>query len=246
MPIKINKPTKSKPFLKALIYSEQGDGKTTLAASCKGMPDFDEVLLINIDKGDLSIRNAGIDWARIGIDENGISTKSIIKDLEDIVFSIVARKPGFEKYKTIIVDTLTELQTQDLEDIAGHKERISQPDYGQDTKKLRKICSLIRDVPLNVILTAQVKKIYEGPPDALKLTEIRPALTESAAKAFMEAVDHVWFLYVNPDKKRIMVTNKQGVVKAKTRNADFQALLGDKLESPTMVGIYDKLLKAMG
>lgn len=244
MPIAISKLSKKKPF-KALIYSEQGDGKTTFAASCKGLPDFDEVLLVNIDKGDLSISDLDIDQARIGIDpETGLSTKTIVKDLEDLVFQILGKKNGLGKYKTLIIDTLTELQTQDLEDIAGAKDQISQPDYGKDTKKLRKICSLIRDVPLNIILTAQVRKVYEGQENP-KLVEIRPSMTESAAKAFMEAVDYVWFLYVDPTGKRQLVTKKTGVVKAKSRGKKFQEIIGEKVENPNLPELYAKLQKVM-
>lgn len=245
MSIKLYKTTKAKPFLKALIYSEQGVGKTSLAISGKGHPDLDDILVINVDKGELSIRDHDVVFADIGKDEHGISTKTIVKDLEDIIFAILTKKQGYGNFKTIVIDTLTELQNQDMEDIAGSKEAATLPDYGKDTKKLKRICTLVRDVPLNIIITAQVKKMMDGPTlETQKITEIRPMLTSSVGDAIMAAVNFVWYLYVDPKGKRQLVTKNLGVVRGKTRNPKFQELLGDKVEDPNLTTIYNQLLKA--
>lgn len=244
MAIQITK-TKSKPYMKLLVYSDQGIGKTTFAVSGKGHPELDEILLVNIDKGELSIEDKNIDKASIGTNPDGTSSKSIVKDLEDIIFAIVSKKPGFEKYKTIVVDTITELQAKDLEDIADGKDQFSQLIYGKDTKKIKRLCGLIRDCPLNIILTAQVKRIIDGPtPETKKLVEIRPDITASACDSLMAAVNFVWYLYVPADtKKRTLVTKNLGIVRGKTRNDKFQQLITEKVEDPNLADLYTKLLK---
>jgi hypothetical protein len=243
MAVQISK-GKSKAYVKLLVYSDQGIGKTTFAVSGKGHPEIDEILLVNIDKGELSIEDKNIDMATIGLKEDGSSSKSIVKDLEDVIFAIVAKKPGFEKYKTVVIDTITELQARDLEDLSEGKDQFSQLIYGKSTKKVKRLCALIRDAPLNIILTAQVKRIYEGPPDAKKLVEIRPDVTASACDAIMAAVNFVWYLYVPAEsKKRTMVTKNMGIVRGKTRSAEFQNIIGEKLEDPNLADLYTKLLK---
>lgn len=236
---------RSKPYLKAIIYSDQGIGKTTLAVSGNKHPELAETLLVNIDKGDLSIDGMNIDMATIGTDASGASTKSIVKDLMDIVIACLTKKPGFEKYKTIVVDTITELQAKDLEDISNGREMLTQQDYGKSTKKLKAFCALIRDAPINIILTAQVRRVMDGPQEAKKLTEIRPDITEAACNSIMAAVNFVWFLYVpEATKERTLITKNTGVVRGKTRNEKFQTLIGEKVERPNLAEIYDKLLKA--
>jgi phage nucleotide-binding protein len=237
---------KSKPYIKAVIYADQGIGKTTLSVSGKGHPDLDEILLVNIDKGELSIDGMDIATATIGTDEKGVSTKSIVKDLEDVIYAILNKKPGFEKFKTVVVDTISELQSKDLEDVSGGREIFTQQDYGKSTKKLKKLCALIRDVPLNIILTAQVKRIYDGAEkENRKLVEIRPDITESAGNAIMAAVNFVWYLYVpEATKERTLITKNMGIVRGKTRNPKFQEMLGDKVEKPNLASMYEKLLKA--
>lgn len=245
MTIKLYKQARSKPNFKALIYAKPGMGKTTLAASAADHPDFNDVLFINIDKGSLSIAERDITFAQIGIDEDGKSTNNIVKELEDILFKIVAKQSGYEKFKTVIIDSATELQGRNLEDISKGKEQITQPDYGKDSKALKKIASCLRDMPLNVIITALAKSTFSGKDDNKVLTEVAPALTASVSEALQAAVDFVWYLGLDKDAKRIMLTKQTGVIRAKTRNAKYQELLGDKVEDPTIPELYAKLLKAV-
>lgn len=239
------KQSKQKPYLKALIYAKPGLGKTTLAASCLDHPELNDVLFINIDKGLLSIADREVTVAEIGIDESGVSTGNIVKELEDILFKIVAKQPEYAKFKTVVIDSATELQVHNLEDISKGKNQITQPDYGKDSKALKKVASALRDMPLNVIITALAKSRFDGPEDAKKLVEIGPALTASVSEALMAAVNFVWYLGLDPKSgNRILLTREMGVIRAKTRNQKFQEMIGDKIENPNLAVLYTKLLEA--
>jgi phage nucleotide-binding protein len=241
--------TKSKQFLKALIYSDPGVGKTTLAATANQHPDLKQTLLVNIDKGDLSLEDESlkVDKVTIGVDDNGISTKSIITDLETVLINVSTKKPGWDKYSTVIVDTVTHLQEKDLLDIAAGKDLFSQQDYNKSTTKIKKLCAIIRDAQCHIILTAQVSRVYEGDkPENRKLVQIRPDITAKASDALQQAVNFVWFLTREKDSPdRALYTAPQGIIRAKTRNGKFAELLGQKIVKPSIPDIYNKMLKAM-
>lgn len=255
--MKIYSLKKELPKINALIYGDPGAGKTLLAAGAADIPEMRDVLLVNIEGGTLTIRSKdNIHAVDIGRDENGKPTGNTIKELEDITWNILTNQHGMGRFKTVIIDSVTELQTQDLEDLVTEANKknsnrsiddISLHEYKRDGARLKRIFRHLRDAPINLIVTALPKKIVDDPKaEKPRVVEVRPSLTQSVALSLMGYVDFVWFLYKEEQgNKRFMLTQDLGPVKAKTRNQKFHEAIGQKVENPTLPALYEQLLKAM-
>lgn len=237
-----------KPKVKLLLYGGPGRGKTFFAAEAQGNPDLADVLFVNIEGGLLTVSDRDVTAIDIGKNDDGSSNHNIIGDLEKVVWALATKQPGYDTVKTVVVDSVSELQTRDLEDLVKNagKHDIDvreQRDYGIDTNRLKRVLRQLKDLNLNVIFTAIYKEITN---DSGKVIEICPALTDKVKEALMAYVDFVWYLYTEgegKDQKRILLTEQKGLFRAKTRNKAFYELIGQKIENPKFSELYAKLCK---
>jgi hypothetical protein len=260
--MKIRKSGSQEPAIKALVYGKQGVGKTTFAGSANEHPELGDVLFLDIEGGMLSVQGKNLDYVTIGRNDDGSSNHNTLGDVEKVVWNCITKQPGFEKIKTLIVDSLTDLQSRDIDDILHEIKRkkpdkdvefISQDIYAKCGVRMKKAFRLLRDSPLNVIFTALEKQVLDDSGEKPKLIEIRPNLTASVCDSIMGITDFNWYFYTDPDKNIIMVTRDLGVVRAKTRNETFQNMLGDKFkvydaktkENFAVPYVYNKLKEAI-
>lgn len=227
-----------------LVYGYQGSGKTMLAASAQDHEELSNVLFLNIEGGLMSVANRE--------DILAIDIKST-EHIQDIFRVLVGGGEELKGVNTVVIDSVTELQTMNLEEIArtrsSNKDMITREDYMKSTTMLKRLLRLYRDLPLNVIYTAIPKAITpnqgEGAP-----TEIRPSLTASLCDSVMGYVDLVWYLYATEKvieegetKSKVTVrrllTQERGIYRGKTRDPEFAERLGPMVEDPNLPEIYD-------
>lgn len=244
--IRLQKNKKQMVPLKALIYGKPGVGKTQLAATAIDAPTLKEVLFVNVEGGLLTIQDKDFIIADIGKDSNGVLTKSSVEDLSEIVFKILTKQPGYVDIKTIVLDSATELQARNIEDVWDRDKSPGIPgikDYGKDSYIMKKLFRQLRDSPLNIIITALEKEQTEGELGKPQtLIDIRPALTDSVGEMLMSYVDFVWRMY-EKDGVRKLLTVPKGKYRAKTRNANFLKEIGEIIENPNLSEIHAKLIK---
>lgn len=194
--------------MKICIYGPQGAGKTTFAAMAQDHPDMKDVLFLDCEGGLMSVVSRGdIHYERIR------STGQ----LEEIFWKVANGDPEYQRFKTFVIDSVTELQAVNIEEVVSEsieKERrrrrqqdidrsIDEPhlkDYGKSTIRLRRILRWYKNLPVNIILTALPKYVYpprkEGQQeDDRQPTEVRPDVTDKLGNALMGLVDCVWYLY---------------------------------------------------
>lgn len=252
---------------KILLYGDSGAGKTTLVASAQDVPEMADVLVCDADGGSKTLETRG--------DISGAQTRTA-KDVEEVAWLIAQKKPEVASIKTLVVDGCTELQQKDLADLAAlaakdprnakRKEEGKTPrdedtlevqDWMKNKSRMLRLLRMCRDLDVNVIFTAWAKYVFPKKPngqsgqDKTKKPEtVAPDFAmDAVSTAIRGAVDDVWFLYVNGNGTRSLVTNEYGSVKAKTRNEAFAAKLGSHvngtfipvIENPTfpqIVALY--------
>lgn len=258
-PLEMYRVAPEAPRIRALLYSEPGAGKTTLAAQAQDHQEMSPVLFANVEGGLLSIAHRK--------DIHAVD----IRNTDELyrLYRQIKNKDGmFADISTLVIDSMTELQTQNLDEIVSTamesgkaKDRnresydeIWQEDYGVSTVQLARLIRWFRGLDINLILTAHAKFVYPPSGNSRKAAELQqaepvavlPMLTQKLCKTVMGIVDYVWYLQYDPETdKRYMLTRPDGIYQAKTRGPKFQKLLGNIVENPTMPEVYDLLVKSL-
>ncbi len=130
-------------YAKVVLYGPPGSGKTTMGAT------FPAVLFLSAESGLLSIRDKAID----------VWTITCWEDLEE-AFEYLRKSD--HQYKSVVIDSLTEVQKKLHEHIVhkfpgkrrDYEDLMSQSDWGYAIDRMRKMCRAFRDLPMNVVFIA--------------------------------------------------------------------------------------------
>lgn len=188
------------------IYGRAGSGKTTLAST---FPK--PLLLLDInDRGTDSISDVK------GVDVMEIKTED---DLEDVYYFL---KEGKHKYRTVVFDTITELQKIIVNAVGSNKKNKEAGDWGSMTRKqwgevsgtMNKWISDFRDLPLETVFIAQERVRGSGDEegDDNQITpEVGPAVMPSIATTLNAAVNVVGNCFIRSRRKTKEVRGKKVV-----------------------------------
>jgi AAA domain len=211
--------------VKAVIYGESGAGKTTLASTIgKGC------LVVSAEAGLLTLRDAGIDYVDISIDDAGnpITDPSLrLQRLSDVFKWLHAgcpddkNKPTFA-YTSIFVDGLTEIGELMVEVLNKQfpDRKDSFPMWGEYSKRMRSIVKSFRDLPYNVFMTC----VAESDVDENKRRFMGFQLSGSISKKLPQYFDEVFYLYVDGEGKRSLITNKTDALICKDRSGKLSSM----------------------
>lgn len=235
-----------------LLYGPQGVGKTTLAASAQEHPALGPVLLVNFEGGTLSLVSRG--------DIDAIDINSI-DEVDELFWLLRNKTDGFEQYKTIILDSGSEMQTLALEDTARaeiekarrqgkNTERtiddMELQTYGKSGAQLSRIFRWFRDLPINTIVTALPKFTYPAGANTKTGTPslVVPFFTDKLGTQIMGYMDFVWYMGDDGSGRKYILTRDQGPYRAKTRGFNFANALGAIHSDPWLPNIYEMLLES--
>lgn len=232
--------------LKLLIHSDPGIGKTFLIGTAADDENLRPILFIDTEGGALTIRNKM---------QKGVLDVVRVTSYSDMVKLITWLRRGTHPYKTIAIDSLTEMQKIIMADIMrqGAIKDNKDPDipemrdWGKNSERVRKIVRAFRDLPdVHVIFTTLSVDIKD---DRTGLVTTKPALPGQLRNEVPGYIDVVGWLHVvvseekTDDKKRQKVLTRQ-IMFQPARNVlvkDRSASLGTIMVNPTLGDIVKKI-----
>ncbi len=183
-------------FIKALIFWKPGSWKTTFASTAP------KPLFLSAEGGLLSIADKSPDAVII----------QTLKDLQDAHHYL---KTTNHPYKTVVIDSITEINEIVKAEIEKKNGRyIRKDDWGEVLTKIKRIIRDFRDLPMHCIFLAQeaVEK------DKEEIIRIYPSLNGKAATEIAAACDIVGYMDIDKtSRERYMVVQEHAILATKNR-----------------------------
>lgn len=198
------------PHVKVLVYGRNGKGKTRFAASAPNC------LIIDInEKGTLSARSF-----------KGVKVFEV-SNWYDIPAIYWYLKKGDHPYQSVAIDTLTAMQALAMEQVLyeGYErdenkdpKTPSKRDWGSTATMMREEINKFRNLPMNVIFTAQERKVGDAEEGEDVITTVDlPAGARGVALGAVQVIGRCY-------KKE--VKSKKGKRRGKSK-WEFRLLVGD-------------------
>jgi len=219
-----------------LIYGEAGTGKTVLAGSAAAVKAMSPVLFIDVEGGTMPLQSM---YPEVEV----VRIKTFM-DLQRVYDELYKNE---HEYKTIVLDSITEMQKMAIHDLLQGNAR-RDPDINPDVPRIqdwgvilnqtRKMVRGFRDLPINVIFTA----LNDAERDDKRGKVNNRPLFQGKSKAEVPGfVDIVAFYYVvrkGDSVKRMLLTDATDTTLAKDRSTK----LPRSIEDPTMEVIYSTIM----
>lgn len=189
--LKVVKAGERESNLNIMIYGDSGVGKTRLAGSSDDVPSMRSVLCVDFEGGTETLKHSypNVDTVRV---ESWRDVQGVYDELN----------AGNHKYRTVILDSLTEIQKFNMYSIMKNLlEKNSERDedvpsmreWGINLEQMRKFVRAFRDLPVNTIFTALVK-VEKDNKTGMLIKE--PYLSGKLAKEVAAFLDIVCFMYM--------------------------------------------------
>jgi phage nucleotide-binding protein len=216
----------SNRFLKMVVYGSSGVGKTVFASTAPN------AIFLNAEAGMLSIADKNIDSVEV-------------KSFADIRQSFDFLKNEKHNYKTVVIDSLTEVQKKSMDLIleSRGKEQPTIADWGSNIEQIRKMCRQFRDLPMNVIFIA-LERTDKDSDEAVnsKMPALQGATLPQEVMGFVDIVG-----YMQAQEKIEEATKEKKIVRA-IRVQPSQTIIAkdrsgklDIWEQPNFETIYNKI-----
>jgi hypothetical protein len=215
----------------AVIYGKKGVGKTSLAASAAKVPELAPVLFLAVEDGSSVLDKEYSDDPNLDV--------VYVEDWNTgaAVIGAVADNPT--RYKTIIVDTLSELQEH-------MKEHTNEVGYGLwafiADNSITTVKMLHRSKYVNVIFTTHAEKLKDE--DSGKVLMSPFFLGKKTIEEALKPIDLVLYLAVGKDESgqpvHVLQTKGDGKIDASDRSGELPFQMGD----PTFADIYPYLARS--
>ncbi len=234
-------PAEAVPYLNLLIYGEPGSGKTVLAGTAQDSKETSPILFCDVEGGTVSIRK-----------KSNIDVVSIrhIDQIIDLYNTLAGDKSDY--YKTVVIDSLSELQKLDLR-FCMDEEFNKKPDvidrdvatlrsWGKSGERMRRIIRAFRDLPMNTIMTSLVATEKDEQTGIVQYFPMFPGKLRGEVPGYF---DIVGLLQAKEDRNGSVVTRTLQTAKTtKTIAKDRTASLDPVIEEPTIPAMWATITKS--
>lgn len=266
-PFRIRRVSRRERYLKLLIYGNYGTGKTYLAGTASEVPELRDVLMINAEAGDLTLDEfehideiTVQDFKMLARVYEFLKAHCAARDANDMdkLEAMHRRFFGEEgeprKYRTVIVDSLSEIEQYCLNSLLGIAENTKLDDevqsaewaeYKKNNSMILRMVRNFRNLPMNVIFTCAESYTQ----DETKKMKFTLDLTGKLSKKVQGFMDMVGYLQAGSavqeeGKPEVTIPRRLSVTPtprfdAKHRYASFK---GTHFDNPTI----GKILKETG
>lgn len=220
-------------YLNLLVYGHPGSGKTFLGGTAEDHPLTAPVLFLDVEGGTITIRK------RKDIDVIQVRSPEHVKEIHDKL-----REDNNGYYKTVVIDSLTELQKLDMRsimlDVVQKRpdqdiDVPSQREWGKSNEHIRRIVRAFRDLEMNTIFTALMHELKDDKTGQVTYYPSVPGKLRAEVPGFLDIVGYLYTTINGEDISRtIQFTQTQRVI-AKDRTSS----LGDRMENPTIPMMFD-------
>ena len=194
-----------------LIYGEFGTGKTHFIGTAQDHPLTAPVLLLDIEAGSTTLRKrTDVEVVRV------TSMTKLIELYDELEKDAQSGKPT---YNTIGIDSLTELQKLDMNDIMRavvKRDSDRDPDvpsmreWGKSNNHIRQIVRKFRDLPYNVIFTALLARDQDDSSGAVRYGPDLPGKLKGQVPGFLDLVGYLHTVTENDEiERRLLVQSTQ-------------------------------------
>jgi hypothetical protein len=237
--IKIQRVREREPHFNLMVYGKSGVGKTRLAGSAHEVPEMRRVLYIDIEGGIMTLRK----------DFPEVETVRI-KTWDDMQLVYQQLFAGGHGFKTVILDSLTEIQKFNMDEIMrklidkNEDRDLDVPslrEWGKNLEQTRRFVRAFRDLPLNVIFTALVREDKDRMQRPVNLPSLSGKMAGEVA-AFLDIV--LYYSMKEQDGKQVRVL--QSAATESTIAKDRSGLLPPVMVEPDMEMLYDLIVRKTG
>jgi phage nucleotide-binding protein len=220
--------------LNIMVYGWPGVGKTRLAGSAAAVPELSPVLFVDVEGGTLSLR-----------DHYPLVDTVRVKSWDDIVKLYAELRKGTHGYKTIVLDSLTEIQKFGMfaimksvleNDPTRDPDLPSIGEWGKSTEQMRKFVRLFRDLPVNTVFTALVVEDKQKNGTILKRPSLPGKLAAEVA-GFLDIVLYMYIKEIDGEQRRLLLSSGSEDVVAKDRTDRLPPVV----TTPSLPDIYNTI-----
>jgi hypothetical protein len=223
-----------------LVYGGSGVGKTLLTGTAAHVPEMSPMLVIDAEEGSMTL-NALSDVA----DKIDVVPMRDWRKMQSVYNDLYS---GRLPYKTVTVDSGTEVQQLAMNDVLGADGKVLDTgitpefkDWYKNTEQIRRMIRAFRDLPMHTIITALEMDSLDP---RTKVTMKRPAFSNKLSQQIPAFFDTVLYMYTKEVKGdapnlRLCLTDKTDRVVAKCRAQGVPQVI----ENPTMPVLYDYLIR---
>ena len=228
-----------------MVYGEPGVGKTELAGTALDHKDLRPVLYLDVDGGIKTLRK------RKDLDVKQVRSMNKAREIYNDLYNSVDWEAPEEKqtlaYKTVVIDTLSELAKLDMRQIMrdAHKANPNQHEYVPSPReylisgeRVREIVRSFRDLPCNVLFCCHSGDSKDNSNATIFFPQFPGKLRHEIA-GFLDIVGYMT-MDVKTEKGEAEVSTFIQTIKSKRISAkDRTKSLGVGIANPTLPMIWD-------